>query len=120
MSLHASVVKPQDLVSKEILFFGLTTVHVEFSHVRDLTSPKRMNLLPGYSRVAQAIAVLLSPQGNTWIAYSPRVGLSPREAMLEVLERVKTLKTALRRKHGEFNIEEDLEEMRNERLLELG
>lgn len=44
---------------------------------------------------------------------------SRREAMLEALRRAKELKAELREKYGEFNIEEDLEELRNARLGEL-
>lgn len=40
--------------------------------------------------------------------------------MLGVLKRVKKLKAELRKKYGDFNIEADLDEMRNERLAELG
>lgn len=43
-----------------------------------------------------------------------------REAMLEVLERVRVLKAKLRQKYGEFDIDRDLEELREERLKRLG
>lgn len=43
-----------------------------------------------------------------------------REAMLEILTRARELKTRLREKYGEFDIEQSLDELRQERLKHLG
>lgn len=128
MVLHDSVQTVQSMVSVAA-FIGPGTAQGKFLGFAGSRSLSQAFWVLKGTSVAEQTVVALAQGGEVstpivaqWSRiFSPFPVPQPRrKAMLEVLKRLKALKAEMRQKYGEFNVDDDLEEMRNQRLAELG
>lgn len=123
MAFRGSVVKPLMSATAEVSSSGPTTIYAQFVDFPELVSQIQVIFLPGYSdRQELGIDVFRQQTSMSIFYYRPTTEARQgrREAMLEILNRLRKLKAELRQKYGEFDIEEGLEEVREERLAQLG
>src|SRR3972149_8082935 len=114
MTLYVSVRESQGWGSEQVFYSGQTAIRGEFSVFSEPLNQIQATLLTVSD--AQEQKVVWASAWRSPVTFHPlSVGQLRRDAMLEVLNRLRTLKAELREKSGEFDIEEGLEEVRNER-----
>ena len=122
MALHSSVVKPQTSATGKASSSGLTTIHGQFVSFLGPTSQTQVIFLSGYGTMLEQKIIGSQPQNSISTFYhrpTTEARQGRRAVMLQALERAQALKAQLRAKYGEFDIDKDLQELREERLTQL-